>query len=211
MSSSLPGYETGFTARPREVLYTRDGSITIGVVIDGDKSVDGTSPTQLYDLRAGWLMGRVSATGRWTPCKRTRTKSPASGAESSQNGDYTVIPVDDAAPFAVGDVISVGSDTNLTITHVNYVTNKITVNDPIAFLSNELVLALDGSSVCRGILLDFVRLRNDDNTASKHKSATILVQGMVKTSLVLGDLSTVKLDTSAKLAGIRFSDEYGVA
>lgn len=211
MSSQLPGFEAGFNASPRDVLYSSDGTITVGIVIDGDKSIDGTSPTQTYDLRAGWLMGRITATGRWTPCKRSRTKSAASGGESSHAGDYTIVPVDDASPFRVGDVVSIGNDVNLTITNLNYVTNTITVNDPIAFGADETVAASDGSATCRGVLLDFVRLRNDDNSAARHRSGTLLVQGMVNTSLVLGDLATIRLDTSAKLAGIRFTDEYGIS
>lgn len=211
MSSHLPGYEAGFTASPRDVLYSHDGTITVGIVIDGDKSVDGTSPTQTYDLRAGWLMGRITATGRWTPCKRTRTKSASSGGESSHAGDYTIVPVDDASSFRVGDVISVGNDANLTITNVNYLTNKITVNDPIAFSGDEIVAANDGSANCRGVLLDFVRLRNDDNSAARHRSGTLLVQGMVNSNLLLGDLATIRLDASAKLTGIRFTDEYGLS
>ena len=86
MSSLLPGFETGASAHPRDVFYTLEGMITIGIVVDGDQSIDGSSPTQAYDLRAGWLMGRVDASGRWTPCKRTQTRPPTTGesANSSQ-------------------------------------------------------------------------------------------------------------------------------
>jgi hypothetical protein len=58
--------------------------------------------------------------------------------------------------------------------------------------------------------LDFVRLRNGDNSASAHRPATLLVSGLVRTSLVLGDLTAVRVDTAARLAGVRFSDEHGI-
>lgn len=210
MSTHLPGVETGFTAAPREILLSTSGVITIPIVVDGDKSVDGHSPSETYDVRPGWLMGRVTAIGRWTPCKRTRALASSSGGESSSGGDFTVVPVDDASAFRIGDVVSVGADANLTITDIDYDQDQITVDEPIAFAADEVVAAQDGSQTCRGILLDFVRLRNEDNTAGVHKSATLLVAGLVDVDKLLGDAPTIRLDTSAKLSGIRFSDEHGL-
>jgi hypothetical protein len=203
MSATLPGYEAGFSSNPREVLYSQDAAITLPILLDGTLSVDGKSPTQTYDLRAGWLVGRVTATGRWTPCKRTQVNQ--AGATG------TAFVVDNAAAFRVGDVISVGNDINKTISAVDYTTNTITVGgSAFTFADNEAVAAEDGSQTCRGILLDFVRLRNGDNSASAHRPATLLVSGLVRTSLVLGDLTAVRVDTAARLAGVRFSDEHGI-
>lgn len=201
MGTHLPGVETGFQAQPREILLSTAGVITVPVVVDGDKSIDGDSPTETYDLRPGWLMGQVTASKLWTPCKRTR---------ASSSGTSATVPVDDAAAFRAGDVISVGSDANLTIASVNYASNQITVGSSFTFASGEAVVAQDGSQTARGILLDFVRLRNADNTDDLHKSATLLIAAFVDRDLVLGDLTAIRLDTSAKLAGIRFSDEHGM-
>lgn len=210
MGTHLPGVETGMAAQPREILLSTSGVITIPIVVDGDRSIDGNSPTETSDVRPGWLMGQVAASGRWTPCKRTRALASSSGGESSGDGDFTVVPVDNASAFRVGDVVSVGADANLTITDVDYDQDRITVDEPIAFVADEVVAAQDGSQTCRGILLDFVRLRNEDNTAAVHKSATLLVAGLVDVDKLLGDVATIRRDTTATLSGIRFSDEHGL-
>lgn len=202
MGQHLPGYEVGRTAQNREVLFSTEGAIQVPIVVDGTKGIDGSNGTFNYEIRAGWLMGRVTASGRWVPCKRT-TVTPAGGATG------TDVPVVNAAAFKVGDVISVGADAGKTVTAVNYTTNTISVSGSFTFANNEAVVAEDGSQTARGVLLDFVKLKNDDNTAAIHRSAGLLIQGGVRVSRLLGDTAAIRADTGARLAGIRFSDEHG--
>lgn len=201
MSQFLPGYEAGRAREPREVLWTRDGMIQAPIVVD-KTARDGGNGDFPDEIRAGWLLGRVSATGRWVPCKRTRV-SAGGGATAA------TIPVDNADAFVVGDVIRVGADADKTVAAVDYDASTLTVSGAaFPFADGEAVVSQDGSAVCRGILLDFVRLRDADG-AAVHKSAGLLIQGAVKTGMLLGDLAAIRADASARLAGIRFSDEHG--
>lgn len=201
MGIALPGVQVGFRAEPREVLLSNSGVITIAIVVDADRSVDGRSPTEPFDLRPGWLLGRVAAAGRWTPCKRTR---------AAASGTAAVVPVDDASAFRPGDVVSVGADSDLVVVEVDYEQNELTVESSFTFASGEPVAAQDGSQTCRGILLDFVRLRDERLCTPTHKGAAALISGFVNRATVLGDLAAVRLDSEAKLGGVRFSDEHGL-
>lgn len=202
MGQHLPGYEVGRTVSDREILFSQGAMIQVPIVVDGALGIDGGNGNYSYELRAGWLMGRITASGRWVPCKRT-TVTPAGGATG------TDVPVVNAAAFKVGDVISVGADSNKTITAISYATNTITVSGSFTFANSEAVVAQDGSQTARGILLDFVKLKNDDNTAAVHRSAGLLIQGAVRVSRLLGDVAAIRADTNAKLGGFRFSDDYG--
>ncbi len=201
--SQLPGFGASQTSVPREVLYSSEGAITGPIVLDGSVGIDGRSPTQTYDLRAGWLLGRVTATGRFVPCKRTTV--------NNANGTGTSFVVTNSSAFRAGDVITVGSSSNLTISSVNYTSNSITVASSFTWTNGASVFAQDGSATCRGVLLDFARLRTPDNSASASKGASLLVQGLVRTDIILGDLTAIRGDTAARLGGIRFSDEHGLS
>ncbi|MBY0587106.1 hypothetical protein K2X85_08010 [bacterium] len=201
--SQLPSYQIRQTLVPREVLYASEGIITGPIVLDGDRGIDGRSPTQSSDIRAGWLLGRINANSRWVPCKRTRV--------SNANGTGTSFIVVNASPFRVGDVITVGNDANLTISAINYSTNSITVSTSFTWADAEAVFAQDGSGTCRGVLLDNARLRNADNTAPSAKGGTLLVQGLVRSDMILGDLTAIRADTGSRLAGVLFTDEQGLA
>lgn len=199
--SRLPGFESGRSVAPREVVLTDAGSIRVPIVVDGELSIDGGNADFPFEIRPGWLMGRT-ASGRWTPCKRTR-------ANGASGGTSNAVVVHNAAAFRVGDAIDIGAATNRNVVAVDYATNTITFDGSAASWSDAAaVAARDGSQTCRGVLLDFVRLRNGDDQPA-HKSAGILIQGAVRTERLLGDVAAVRADSDAKLAGVRFSDEHG--
>jgi hypothetical protein len=202
MSQQLPGLQVGRTVAPREILFATQGALQVPIVVDGIRGIDGKNAFT-DEIRAGWFMGRINTTGRWVPCKRTSV-TPAGGATSSD------VPVVNAAAFKIGDVISVGGDAGKTITAVNYATNTITVSGAaFTFANNEPVAAEDGSQTCRGVLVDFVKLRNADDSAPAHQPGGLLIQGAVRVSMLLGDAAAIRADAAAKLAGLRFSDDYG--
>lgn len=204
MSQFLPGYEAGRTMTPREILFSSSARIQVPIVLDGQVSTDGKNGSFPFEIRAGWLLGRLTASGRFCPCKRT-TVTPSGGATAAD------IPVVNAAAFKVGDIVTVGNDTGKQVVAVNYQTNVLSVaGAAFAFGNGEAVFAEDGSATCRGVLLDFVRLRNEDNSAAAHKSAGMLIQGGVKATMVLGDLAAIRADGAARLGGIRFSDDHGI-
>ncbi len=130
---------------------------------------------------------------------------------TNANGTGTSFVVANSSAFRAGDVITVGTSTNLTISSVNYTANSITVATSFTWTNGAAVFAQDGSAICRGVLLDFVRLRTPENLAAASKGASMLVQGLVRTDMILGDLSAIRADTLSRLAGIRFSDEHGLS
>lgn len=203
MSQQLPGYEPGRSLTPREIKFSDAGSIQIPIIIDGTLAIDGKNTGFTYEIRAGWLMGKTNS-GRWVPCKRTRANGASGGSSNS-------IVVHDSSAFRVGDAIDVAAAANRTITAIDYQTDTITFNGSATTWSdNAVVVARDGSQTCRGILLDFVRLRNASNTQPVNNPASLLIQGAVKTDRLLGDVAAIRADPDAKLAGIRFSDDYGL-
>lgn len=200
MSQNLPGFEKGRTQTPREVLLSHEGMIQAPIVVDGLKGIDGRNAVS-DEIRAGWLLGQVTSSRRWVPCKRTQAAN--SGAAS------TTLVVDNSSAFRAAELIVVGVNPAQPIVSIDYTTDTITLTSAISWSISDVVRATDGSQTCRGILLDFVKLRNTENDAPAHQSAGLLIQGAVQTPMILGDLLAIRADTGAKLGGIRFSDEHG--
>lgn len=68
-NNGLPGVKTGKTATPRKVLISDRGIQYVpgGVVIDGSKSRDTGNTGDLDVLRAGTLLGKITASGKYAP------------------------------------------------------------------------------------------------------------------------------------------------
>ena len=184
LGNAIPGYESLETFTPREFLYSLEKQKIKpgGVQLDGTNGIDGGNTGTTYDIRSGWLLGRITSSGKYVPLKRTRVNMTGATA--------TDIVVDNSYPFAAGDVISIGSDTGLTISAVDYTTHTITIASTTV-ADNEAVVAEDGSQTCRGILWDTQRLRNYLNTAAADKIGTLLTGGVINTAGLLGDWDAV--------------------
>lgn len=200
--SQLPGFSTLQPRRtPRDPMFTQDGKITYpGGIIMASTGVDGSNTGYTYEIRAGWLVGKITASGKYVPCKRTK----ANGAGST----VADLVVDNAAAFAAGDTITVGSNTGCVIDSVNYSTNTITLTATKSWSDNDRVFAEDGSATCRGVLDTFIKLKNENNTAAADRSADMIVAGLVNDDFVLGDLSAILEDANSlqHLKLIRFED-----
>lgn len=196
-AGKLPGYETGRSVTPREIHHQEDFKLKPqGIALSGDAAIDGSNTGYTNEIRVGWVLGRISTgdyAGMYVPCKRTRARVNASGSSgtSSAAGDFSIVVVDNAAAFKVGDVITVGGDTDLTILNVNYVTNEIKVDEPITVTADEVVIAQDGSQTPVGILHNFRKLRNDENDAAANKSADMEIEGDYIKSMLLGDVDSM--------------------
>lgn len=201
MGQHLAGFASGNTASPREVLLSSEGTIRVAVLIDGSNAIDGGNTGQTDLLRAGWILGKISSTHRFVPCKRTR----ANGAGTSA----TALVVDNAAAFKVGDAISIGGGASTTISAIVYSSHQLTLAAARTWSDDAVVAATDGSATPRGVLLDNVDLQQSDESTASHKSAGMLIQGAVQVDQLLGDVATVRLDVST-IYGIRFSDDYGL-
>ncbi len=157
------------------------------IQIDASYAYDGSNTGFERTLRPGTIMARITATKLWVPCKRTQTNAGATSA---------AVTVDNAAFFKAGDKISVGADTNLTISSVDYETNTITLSSSITYADNEAVIGsetvLAGSEIARGILDEEIDLY-DPATRDYVDKATgrLLVEGQVIKSQLLGDYDAI--------------------
>lgn len=185
MGVPVAGFQQLASVAPREILYAmelNEGRFKPGgIIIDGTNGQDGGN-TLTYDLRPGWPMGRITATGKYVPLKRTRV--------NMASATVTALVVDNAAAFKGNETISVGADTGLVVTAVNYATNTLTIPST-AVVDNEEVIAEDGSAIFRGFLYDFCRLRNLDNTAAADCVGKLLITGKVDQAYLLGDIAAL--------------------
>lgn len=197
VGNQVAGMQAGRTPSPRDILLSPNWKHTISGVMDSG----ATDPTNDYSyiIRGCRLLARHTTTKRWWPLKRTTALAFASsGASSTTPTDYTDVPVADATPFAVGDVVTIGGDTGLTILAVDTTGGNQTIrvdSGTFAFAADEQVFEqTNGLGICRGILLDDeVILRDVQNLAAAHKEIKqILVAGMVDSSLVRGDVSALR-------------------
>lgn len=209
---------TGRTFTPRDVLISDKGvQYARGVVLDATYSYDGANTSYERELRPGVVLGRITSTGLWTPCKLTSIASGTSG--SGSGASTTTFNVTDARHFQVGDIISVPTAAGRltkTISAINYTTNVITVSVAIA---NSLITTVQsgislsnciyphssdpaaGCEIPRAILNEFVDLLDhDDNTARDRTVSQAVIAGIVDDALIYGDLAAVRAATDDNIS-----------
>lgn len=108
-----------------------------GITIDATKvNADSTGNKR---LKAGMPLGKITASGKYSPVKKTTLAAAAASTN-------TTITVTNAAYFQIGDQINING-TNATISSINYATNVITLSAAIgaAKAIGDSVKATDGS------------------------------------------------------------------
>ncbi len=205
MWGALPGQYDGYTATPRNFLFDTANLVLLGMqVIDSTNGYDGGNTSYERDFREGLIMAQVTSGKKWVPCKRTTTTS---------TGAVTSLVVVDARAFKVGDVISVGADTGITITAIDYTTNTLTIASTTV-ASGEAVIctSLAGSEIARGLLYEFVSCRDTRLGTVHDVQGVIAIAGCMldTTGTVLGDLAACKAATN-KLTGWLYASDYGLA
>jgi len=200
VSNSQPGQRTGITTAPRDVLLSFKGVRYGRGTILASSAYDGGNTGYEDELRAGTIMAQITATKLWVPCKRTVV---------AETGTVTALVVTDARAFKAGEVISVGADTSLTISAINYATNTLTISST-AVVAGEAVIctSLAGSEIARGILNEFVKLKDEDGTARNKHFGQMVISGLVDSAQCLGDIAAIRAATN-KLGGIQFGDDAG--
>lgn len=194
MGQAIPGYASVESVTPREILYQMESNDSLfkpGGIVLSSAGVDGGN-TNTYDLRAGWAMGQITASKKWVPCKRTQV--------NGTSGAVTAIVVDNSYPFVAGDTITIGTDTGVAVSAVNYGTHTLTIASTTV-ADNDVVFAEDGSGVCRGFLYDFARLRNQENTAAADRIGKLLIAGKVDKAMLLGDIDAIIATLSTHFLG----------
>lgn len=204
-----PGQRDGVTTTPRNIVksYTPPPRY-IPVTLDATYCYDGSQATgKERRMRAGIPLAKLS-TGLWVPVKRTRV--------NGTSGAVTEVVVDDARFFEVGDVITIGSDTTISITAINYATNTLTIASTTVADNDQVFCEVAGIASARAILNEFVDMVDkDDNTARDRSISHALIEGYVDASMVLGDLDVIRNpdtnDGTHYIDGILFDDESGGA
>lgn len=195
-----PGQTHGRTVTAREVLFSPKNLITVGGVLSA-AAYDGAFTGYENIIRVGTPLGRITASKLWVPCKRTTTTT---------TGTVTSVVLVDARAFKVGDVITIGGDTDLTISAIDYTTNTITIAST-AVAAGDAVIAQDGSQTCRGFLNEEIDLWDELTRANIAKPFTQLVAaGFLRSSVVLGDLAAIRAATGQYINGILWDDQQGM-
>lgn len=199
--SQQPGYRAGRTITERTCLYGKSDLVLYGRgVIDATYAYDGKNTSYEQEIRPGTPMGRITASGLWRPCPRTLVNM--TGATT------TALVVDDARAFKAGDVISVGSDTGITVTAIDYATNTLTIASTTV-ADNEAVVVADGSQTCRGFLNENINLKDPDGVARDKSFGQMIIFGLLDPNQILGDLAAIRAATGQYLDGIFWADYQG--
>lgn len=158
-----------------------DHQIRRGITIDADLVRLDQYITDYKILKAGTVMGKVTATGLYGPVKKTTlAANVALGAVTST--------LTDARFFQVNDTITIEAEA-VTITSINYDTNVIG-HAALAAAHNAGVEVKEnnGLETATGILLNTVDLTDGDVTAA------ILTHGVVKEARLFGSNTLTKTD-----------------
>lgn len=205
MPNELPGQYNGLSSVPNDYFISHEGMRTIPAQqIDSSKSYDGANTGKEYELRRGTLMGLISATNKWCPCKRTVIATGGSGTTTS-------IVVTDARAFQVGDTISMGADTDKVISAIDYGTNTISYSGNTTTADGEAVVAQDGSQTCRGILDEEVNLYSYHDHQLRDKTATISIAGFVNQDKLFGDADAIRAASGQKITHFQFGDDHNMS
>ncbi|MDE2098989.1 MAG: hypothetical protein KGL39_17175 [Patescibacteria group bacterium] len=204
MTNLVPGLLVGQTVVSRDCLLDVNNVGYGEGVFDATKAYNGVDTGYETRIWAGTPLGMITSTKLWVPCKCTR----ANGAGSSA----TALIVDDARAFKVGDVISVGSTTNVTVTAIDYATNTLTIASN-SWSDEDYVIVADGSQVCRGILNQQIDLWDKVTRKAQNKQfGQMVIRGLVDPNRVYGDIAAIRAATSTnamQIPGITFGDTAG--
>lgn len=180
------GYRAGRTVTHRNVLRSPDHVLFTHGMIDSSEAYDGANTGYEKELRPGTPMGQITATKLWVPCRRTTTTT---------TGTVTSLVVVDARAFKAGDTITIGDDTGVAVSAVNYTTNTLTIASTTV-ASGDAVFVADGSQTARCILNEHVNLYTPDRVLVDKSFGKGIYHGLVSSADILGDLAAIRAATN---------------
>ena len=211
--NSLPGYRTGISENsPAQLLGSVNGVIRLpgGAIIDATYAYDGKHTDRETHIRQGTPLAKITASNLWVPTKRTTVSAGGSGSGA---GTSQEIPVVDSRAFKAGDTISVGGDTGLTVSSVDYDNDIITVSDSaFSYSTGEAVIGsgdLAGSETTRAFLNEYCQLRDDDGIDRDKTVGEVIVAGLLNDDAVLGDLAAIRTSGNSEIGQITWLDTQG--
>ncbi len=207
----LPGIQSERSAQPRRVLKNSVGAAYLpgGVVIDGSHSRDPANTGDVDVLRAGMVLGKVSATGFFAPSIIGVLPS----AHTSSGTTVTALTI--GVANAVELVRRVGSSgtfkltgppsaagtvavTTVTYSAVDVVTGIVTITDiAVNKIAGSFIQAIDGSEspLC---ILDRgygVKVTDSDAASADQGVAEALIAGVLDSSQIINFPSDTSLRT----------------
>lgn len=200
-SHAQPGQRAGVTTAPRDILMSYQAVRHGNGVLDAANAYDGANASHEDELRPGCILAQITASKLWVPCKRTT----ANGAGSS-SASLTVV---NATHFKAGDAITIGG-TSGVISSISYSSNVITLTAAKTWSDGDAVYVNDGSGIARGILNEFVKLKDEDGVARAKSFGQMVVAGLVNPDLCLGDLAAIRAASGMYLNGIQWGDYQGL-
>jgi len=236
--NSVPGMGTTKTATPRKILLTPDGAQYLpgGKIINGSLSRDPKNTGDLDVLRAGLLMGEITATGLYAPSVLGLVTADTSAAS-------TDVEVEEAAADELErregtggagcDLVLVGPPTDTGVVSISAAlqynsigaaaagkrTITLNANCPAVYVDGSFLCAPDGTHLPKAIIVDEYGLKvtDDDNTTNLNiELARMLVGGQVDASQIINypaaALTTmrawVKAQLRANSIGWLFDDDF---
>lgn len=227
----LPGIRADRVAGPpRKVLLTNTGAIYLprGRTINGSKSRDPLNTGDLDVLRAGMLMGMISASKKFAPSiigvlpsahdssGTTRTAMTLGVANAVElvrrvgaSGTFKL-----TGPPSAAGVVAV---TTVTYSAVDVTTGIATITDiAVNKIAGSFIQPTDGSETALGILLSDYGLKVTDKDAASQDTQMplLLIGGIIDSSQILNwptDTSLiayVKAWLRAKGYGFAFDDDF---
>jgi hypothetical protein len=233
--NGLPGIGTERTSTPLNILVTVEGAKYFpgGKIIDGSLSRDPLNTDNHEVLRAGMLMGIITATGLLAPSvigkvltdtaanAKTLVVSEQTGDEVERRcgvtGSIKLVgaPTDTGTVAVSGDLaytsIDAAADSKRTI--------NLTENAPAVYVDGSFVCAIDGSHIPVGILNtpSGVKVTDDLNASVDVECPELLISGQIIYDNIINApadaLTTLKAWMKAYLRasglGFLFNDDFG--
>lgn len=226
----LPGIGSDRTATPRKILRSDQGKILlpIGKIVSGAASRDPLNTGDLDVLRAGMLMGKITASGKYAPSiigvlpsahtsSGTTVTSMTIGAANAvelvrrigSSGTFKLT----GPPTAAGTV----AVTTVTFSAVNQTTGVVTISDiAVNKIAGSFIQPTDGSESPKAILANAYGLKvtDEDATSIDVEGAELLVGGFIDASQIVNyptdtSLITYVQDTWLNAVGrFIFDDDF---
>ncbi|HET6494873.1 MAG TPA: hypothetical protein VFH61_05860 [Thermoleophilia bacterium] len=196
----VAGIGTARSTTPARVLCSEQGAVLYprGHIIDGDNARDPGNTSDVDVLRAGTLLGKITASGllgasvigltaaAYTSGATSLTLSAAAATEVSRRfgtsgtGEIKIV----GAPTAAGTV----AETDITHSAVNTTTGVLTISDLGAnFVSGSMILAADGCENIVGIVGDGygIKVTDADDDDIDVPIANLVVGGIIDDSQIV--------------------------
>ena len=171
----------------------------------------GSVPAGVRSVRGGDILARNTSTKKFIVVK-------SSFLTALVAANATVVNVNDAHPFEVGDSIVVGTATAETITAINYVTHQITLGTSISkAVANKTAVKVITNGQGKGVAVALLPVRDKDAAILEEKDdvtprlsdtlyGTIALKGRFKYDKMKNFDTTVTGSLHTDLAGVLQDD-----